>query len=197
MPVIEEIDSALEQSPLPVTEADAPAERISWSYAVRVWVQSAVITVVLFFFLITFVVQGFAVSGSCMEPNLWTGERILGSKFIYRFKTPERGDIIVFSYPKDPKRAFIKRVVGLPGETIEISRGQVFIDDRPLIEPYLTHTAHGDYGPERIKEGNLFVMGDYRDNSSDSRDWGELPIKNIRAKAWVRYWPAKRVDVLN
>lgn len=196
MPVIEEIDSTLEQSPLPVTEADALSERINWPSVVRVWLQSVVITVVLFFFLITFVVQGFAVSGSCMEPNLLTGERILGSKFIYRFKAPERGDIVIFSYPKDPKRAFIKRVVGLPGETIEIRQGRVFIDERPLVEPYLVHTAHGDYGPRRIKEGNLFVMGDYRDNSRDSREWGELPIKNIRAKAWVRYWPTKRIDVL-
>ncbi|MEN6370740.1 MAG: signal peptidase I [Armatimonadota bacterium] len=197
MPVIEELDTSLKQLPVSEAEDDKPERSVNTAMTARAWLQSAVVTVVIFLFLVTFVVQGFAVSGSCMEPNLRTGERILGNKFIYRFKTPARGDIIVFSYPRDPRRAFIKRIVGLPGETIEIHRGQVFIDQRPLVEPYLIRTPHGDFGPEKIGKGNLFVMGDYRDNSRDSRDWGELPIKNIRAKAWLRYWPLKRVNVLD
>lgn len=196
MPVIEELDICLEQLPILEAEDDEPKREINLAMIARTWLQAAVVTVVLFFFLVMFVVQGFAVSGSCMEPNLWTGERVLGNKFIYRFKTPARGDVIVFNYPRDPKRAFIKRIVGLPGETIEIHNGQVFIDQRPLTEPYLVRAPHGDFGPERIKNGNLFVMGDYRDNSRDSRDWGELPVKSIRAKAWARYWPAGRIDLL-
>ncbi|MEN6520770.1 MAG: signal peptidase I [Armatimonadota bacterium] len=197
MPVIEELDTSLEQLSVSEAEDDKPESGINAAIIASTWLQSAVVTIVIFLFLVTFVVQGFAVSGSCMEPNLRTGERILGNKFIYRFKTPARGDVIVFSYPRDPKKAFIKRIVGLPGETIEIHRGQVFIDQRPLAEHYLIRTPHGDFGPEKIRKGNLFVMGDYRDNSRDSRDWGELPINKIRAKAWLRYWPVKRVNVLD
>ena len=158
--------------------------------------QVAVVAVVLFVLIVTFVVQGYCVSGNCMDPNLRTGERILGSKIVYRFKSLARGDIVVFKYPEDPNKIFIKRIIGLPGETIEMRAGQVYINGNPLREPYLLHDPHGSYGPEQIKLGYLFVMGDNRDQSNDSRYWGELPIKNVQAKAWIRYWPVNSVELV-
>lgn len=153
-------------------------------------------TVVVFLFLVTFVVQGFKVYGSCMEPNLHTGERLLGNKFVYHFGQPARGDIVVFKYPPDPRKVFIKRVVGLPGETIEIHGGKVYANGKPLDERfYVNSAAHSDFAARRVSKGHVFVLGDNRDESNDSRFWGELPIDNIQAKAWLRYWPISRLAV--
>lgn len=154
-------------------------------------------TIVLFIFLVTFVVQGYKVYGSCMEPNLYTGERLLGNKFIYRFEQPVRGDVIVFRYPPNPEKVFIKRIVGLPGETVEIRNGAVYVNGSALDERiYVRNTAHGNFPPQRIPDGYVFVLGDNRDASNDSRFWGELPLSNIKAKAWLRYWPVSRLTVL-
>jgi signal peptidase I len=162
----------------------------------RASLQAVVVAIVLFALIVTFVVQGYCVSGNCMDPSLRTGERILGSKIVYRFESPARGDIVVFKYPEDPNKIFIKRIIGLPGETIEMRAGQVYINGNPLREPYLLHDPHGSYGPEQIKLGYLFVMGDNRDQSNDSRYWGELPIKNVQAKAWIRYWPMDSIELV-
>jgi len=165
--------------------------------ALREFLETLAMTAVVFLFLITFVVQGYKVYGSCMSPNLVTGERLLGNKFVYRFGQPNRGDIVVFKYPPDPQKTFVKRVIGLPGETVEIKQGDVFINDHKLAEKfYVKNAAHGDYPRQKIPAGQLFVLGDNRDQSNDSRYWGDLPINNIQAKAWVRYWPISRLQVL-
>lgn len=163
----------------------------------RELVETALMTAVVFIFLITFVVQGFKVYGSCMQPNLYTGERLLGNKFIYRFEEPTRGDIIVFRYPPNPRKVFVKRIIALPEETIEIRSGKVYVNGSTLAEPYLTNTPHGDFPPQKVPRGCVFVLGDNRDASNDSRSWGNLPMKNIQAKAWLRYWPVSRVAVFN
>jgi len=157
--------------------------------------ETGLMTVVVFAFLITFVIQGFRVFGSCMEPNLRTGERLIGNKFVYRFGDPGRGDVVVFRFPPEPKKVFIKRIVALPGETVEIRQGTVFVNGEALAEPYVRKAAHGDFPPQRVPEGNVFVLGDNRDVSNDSRFWGDLPVKNIQAKAWLRYWPVARMSV--
>ncbi|MHB1001103.1 MAG: signal peptidase I [Armatimonadota bacterium] len=161
-------------------------------------VETIAMTVALFLFLILFVVQGYKVYGSCMEPNLWTGERLLGNKFIYHFDKPSRGDILVFKYPKDPSRIFIKRLIGMPGETVAIRNRKVYINDHTLDERlYVKNLPHGsDFPPTIVPEGSYFVMGDNRDMSLDSRTWGFLPQKSVQAKAWVRYWPVNRINVL-
>lgn len=138
------------------------------------------------------IVQGYRVFGSCMEPNLETGERLLGSKLAL-IGGVHRGDVIVFQPPHRPHTAFIKRVVGLPGETIAIHDARVFVNDRPLNEPYLQLSWHDERPPERIPQDQVYVLGDNRDNSNDSRVWGELPLESIQAKAWFRYWPLSRV----
>lgn len=166
-----------------------------YSRLFREFIETIVMTLVVFLLLVTFVVQGFKVYGSCMEPNLHTGERLLGNKFIYHFEKPNRGDIVVFRYPADPRKVFIKRVVALPGDTIEIHRGKLFVNKKPMTEDYVKTSAHGDYPSERIASGHVFVLGDNRDESNDSRFWGELPIDNIQARAWLRYWPIPKIAV--
>lgn len=196
MYVAEELDAPEEQKESEITEKEESQPTLTAADVIKTWIKTTLATVALFLFLITFVVQGFSVYGSCMEPNLRTGERVLGNKLIYRFTTPSRGDIIVFRYPKDPSKTYIKRVIGLPGETIEIRQGHVFINEKPLKEPYVINTPHDSYGPVYVEPGKFFVMGDYRDQSNDSRYWGELPIRNVEAKAWIRYWPVRRATLV-
>jgi signal peptidase I len=162
----------------------------------REWVETLLATLLIFLFVESFVVQGFKVYGSCMEPNLYTGERLLGNKLIYRMDGIHRGDIVVFRPPHRPDTPFIKRVIGLPGEILEIRQNQVYINGRPLSEPYLQNSWHDNRTAERIPPGMVFVMGDNRDNSSDSRSWGDLPLGNVQAKAWLRYWPLSRLEIL-
>ena len=127
-----------------------------------------------------------------MLPQLENGERIFVNKFIYSFDAIHRGDIVVFWYPDNPSQSFIKRVIGLPGDTIKVVSGHVFINDKPYSEPYLSRDRTQqmyNFGPEKVKQYHYFVMGDNRDASNDSRAWGEVPEKYIYGKAMFRYWP--------
>lgn len=147
--------------------------------------------------LIVFVAQPVIVEGVSMVPQLENGERLLVNKLIYYdFESVswghiERGDIVVFWYPKDPNKSYVKRVVGLPGETVSMRNGRVFVDGMELYEPYLDieHNQSMANSPEvEVDEYHYFVMGDNRDNSSDSRVWGVVPSKYIYGKAFFRYW---------
>ena len=148
----------------------------------------AVITCVL---LITYVVQAFKVQGSSMVPQLVDGERILVNKFIYRFRPIDRGDVAVFWYPDDPEVSFIKRVIGLPGDVVEIRHGVVHVNGRALVEEYVQpENADGrSFPPQRVREGHYFVLGDNRRGSNDSRSWGFVPRRYIYGKAFIRIWP--------
>jgi signal peptidase I len=178
---------------------------------VREYFESIVVAVILALFIRTFVVQAFKIPTGSMEPNLLVGDHLLVNKFVYApatgaterallpMRPVRRGDIVVFKYPEEPDRDFIKRVIGLPGETLEVRQRQVFIDGAPIDEPY-THfllPAGGDeqgldvrvrYGPVTIPDGQLFVMGDNRDNSQDSRYWGFLPLSFVKGRALMVYW---------
>jgi signal peptidase I len=143
-----------------------------------------------------FVMQGYRVTGSCMEPHLFTGERVLAYKLAYAVHAPRRGDIVIFAYPPDPRQTFVKRVIGLPGETVAIKSGQVFINDKPLPESYRVFAAHGDWGPQFVPHDQYFVMGDNRDVSDDSRYWGDLPRHEIVGRAVACYWPPKMCQIL-
>lgn len=166
-----------------------------YSRLFREFIETIVMTLVVFILLVTFVIQGFKVYGSCMEPNLHTGERLLGNKFIYHFENPSRGDIVVFKYPADPRKVFIKRIVALPGDMIEIQSGKLFLNKKPVAEGYVKTVAHGSFPAEKVTSGHVFVLGDNRDESNDSRFWGELPMVNIQARAWLRYWPINKISV--
>ena len=147
------------------------------------------------FFLITFVAQAFRVQGTSMLPLLHDGERIIVNKFVYRFHPIERGDVVVFWYPRDPSVSFIKRVIGLPGDTVEIRHGSLYVNGRLTAEPYVNVQYRDDETrpPVQVGKGQYYVLGDHRNSSNDSRSWGEVPEKYIYGKAYVRFWPLSQV----
>ncbi len=128
------------------------------------------------------------VDGSSMNPTLQNGEYVLVSKLAYRFGEPQRGDIIVFKYPGQPPQDLIKRLIGLPGDMVEVKDGVVFVNGQQLDEPYIAADPLYD-GNWRVPDGHLFVLGDNRNDSSDSHSWGLLPSDNVIGKAIVIYWP--------
>jgi len=157
------------------------------------------IAVIVCVLLITYVVQAFKVQGTSMSPELLDGERILVNKFLYRFGDIERGDVVVFWYPEDPKLSFIKRVVGLPGETVEVRNGKVYVDDILIDEPYVIvdNADRRSFASQEIRPGHYFVLGDNRRGSNDSRSWGLVPERYIYGKAFVRIWPMKDVGAVD
>jgi signal peptidase I len=162
----------------------------------RDWLHTLVAAGALFFFTETFLLQGFSVYGSCMEPNLYTGERLLGNKLLYRLHPPRRGDVVVFRYPNNPRKLYVKRIVALPGEAVAIRGGAVYLNSKRLRERYVVNAAHGFYPTTRVPRGQYFVLGDNRDHSSDSRTWGFVPARCLEGKVWLRYWPLRRAGVL-
>ncbi len=157
------------------------------------------IAVVVCVLLITYVVQAFKVQGTSMSPELLDGERILVNKFLYRFGDIERGDVVVFWYPEDPELSFIKRVVGLPGETVEVRNGKVYVDGILIDEPYVNvdNADRRSFASQEIRPGHYFVLGDNRRGSNDSRSWGLVPERYIYGKAFVRIWPLKDVGAVD
>lgn len=138
----------------------------------------------------TLVAQATRVEGQSMEPNLHNNERLVIEKISYRLNPPERGDIVVLRLPSrlsDPP--LIKRIIGLPGETIEIRDGHVYVDGQVLNEEYLDQFTFTNMPPRRVSEDHVFVMGDNRSASNDSRNFGEVAMSDIIGRAWVRYWP--------
>jgi len=156
------------------------------------------VAVLFCFFLVTFVGQAFRVQGTSMLPLLEDGERIIVNKLVYRFRPIGRGDVVVFWFPRDPSVSFIKRVVGLPGDVVELRHGQLFVNGRPADESYLTPRYRDEetYPPVEVKKGFYYVLGDHRNSSNDSRSWGEVPEKYIYGRAEVRFWPFSKAAVL-
>jgi len=162
------------------------------------WLRDLLIAIVLALAIIAFVYQPVKVEGTSMAPRLSDQERIVINKFIYKFGPIERGDIVVFRYPRDPGKSFIKRVVGLPGETVEIRRGVVTINGAPLREEYIPgaeQDAHS-YPATRLPADHYFVLGDHRRSSNDSRVWGPVARSYIYGKAVFAYWPPERFGVI-
>jgi signal peptidase I len=151
------------------------------------------------FFLITFVAQAFRVQGTSMLPVLEDGERIIVNKFLYRFHPIERGDVVVFWWPRDPSVSFIKRVVGLPGDVIEVRAGTVYVNGLPLKEDYVDAKFRDDesYSAVDVRRGYYYVLGDHRNSSNDSRSWGEVPEKYIYGRAVFRFWPLSKIGVIH
>jgi signal peptidase I len=177
----------------------------------REYFEAIVTAVILALFVRTWVVQAFKIPTGSMENNLLIGDHLLVNKFIFGpdgsgsvflpIADISRRDIVVFKYPEDPERDFIKRVIGLPGETLEVREKKVYINGQPIDEPYVHYLepvgGHGEvtsfdvrdrYGPVTVPDGHYFVMGDNRDNSQDGRYWGFLPRHYIKGKALLIYW---------
>jgi signal peptidase I len=183
-------------------EPAAPESAASGSRAWRaVWefLHDLSVAVLFCFFLITFVAQAFRVQGTSMEPLLSDGERIVVNKFVYRFRAIERGDVVVFWYPRDPSVSFIKRVVGLPGDTVEIRSGRLLVNGVSVDESYLPPPFRDSdtFPPTEIGKGFYFVLGDHRRSSNDSRSWGEVPERYIYGRAVFRFWPLRRVGPIH
>lgn len=150
-------------------------------------------------FVVVFVIQPVKVEGTSMLPRLHDGERIFVNKFIYQFDKIQRGDIVVFWYPKNPSQSFIKRVIGLPGDEIRITNGNLYINNQLQPEPYISAEYNSNPMPNRywiVDDHHYFVMGDNRDASNDSRAWGLVPEKYIYGKAIFRYWPLSSAGTL-
>ena len=165
---------------------------------IKDWVISIVVAVALAMFIRTFIVELYVVDGPSMRPTLESSERLVVNKFIYRFRAPEKGEILVFQYPRDPSRDFIKRVIATPGDTIEIREGRVLVNDQILVEDYILEKTRSEYPKMTAPEGHIFVMGDNRNNSEDSRfaDVGFVPYDLIKGKAVMVFWPLSAYKTL-
>lgn len=167
------------------------------------WLAELVLMIGLAFILAavvrTFIVQPFMIPTTSMVPTIQIGERVLANKFIYRFDEPKTGDIVVFDDPTGTVTTLIKRVVAVGGQTVDLVDGKVVVDDVPLDEPY-TYGKPSEPGPVAmpyvVPEGSVWVMGDNRPNSQDSRWFEAVPLDRIRGRAFVRYWPLSRIATL-
>ena len=187
------------QSAEPTMEAlPTPAQPSFWS-GVRAFLRETLETIALtliIFIAIRTGIQNFRIEGYSMEPNFHDGQYLIVSKVDYWLRSPERGDVIVFVAPTNNERDYIKRVIGLPGETIEIRAGKIFVNGQPLQENYKLNLGSYSWGPQVVGSEQLFVLGDNRNNSSDSHSWGMLPLKEIIGKAWVTYWPPEQWGIV-
>jgi len=162
-----------------------------WKSELYEWGKAFALAVILALVIRMFLVEVYIVDGNSMQPSLHDAERVLVNKLVYRVKEPESQDVIVFRYPKEPDRDFIKRVIAVPGQSVEVKNGKVLVDGAAIDEPYLRTPTHGAFGPQIVPEGTVFVLGDNRNFSLDSRDpeVGFVPVGNIKGKAMVIFWP--------
>lgn len=174
--------------------AGEPAQPSDWKRMGLDILETLFLAVVLYFG-INAVSARVRVDGFSMNPTLDNGEYVRINKLAYRLGQPARGDIVVFSFPLDPNQDLIKRVIGLPGETVTVQNGKVSINGKALDEPYIADAPFYN-GSWLITEGQLFVLGDNRNQSKDSHEWGLLPIENVIGKAVVIYWPPPKWEVL-
>ena len=165
------------------------------------WASSILVALVLTLIIRTFVIQAFKIPSGSMRPTLSEGDKLFANKYLYRFEPPKRGDIIVFKYPVDRKKDFIKRLAGFPGDVVEIRDGKIYVNDAMLDDPktfgkfyYFNHDPYGGPGDKiQVPADNFYVLGDNSANSTDSRFWGFVPRKNILGKAVFRWWPLHRI----
>ncbi len=164
---------------------------------VRDLIESVIIAVVLAFGIIRpFIIQPFAIPSGSMEPTLLVGDKLFVNKFIYRFRPIQRFDVIVFKYPQNPKVDYIKRVIALEGETVQLVNGKVYINGQPIEENHKMYPSYDNFGPVKVPQGHLFVLGDNRGNSEDSRYFGFVPVQNVLGKALLIYWPPGRISII-
>jgi signal peptidase I len=188
----------------PVQTAATPAnERSATIHSlrneIRVWSRDLLIAIGLALVIIVFLYQPVKVEGTSMAPLLSDQERIFINKFVYRFEPIQRGDVVVFWYPLDHTKSFIKRVIGLPGETVEIRQGTLFVNGKTVPEPYVPpqYEDLSDFGPVRVPKANYFVMGDHRISSNDSRVFGPVADRFIYGRAVFAYWPVDHFGSLS
>jgi signal peptidase I len=172
---------------------EAAPKRSSF-FDLRAWSRDILVSVFAAGLIIVFLYQPVKVEGTSMMPQLQDQERIFINKFVYKLESIQRGDVVVFWYPMDPSKSYIKRVIGLPGETVKISAGRVFVDGLALSETYIRpdYLDHQSYPVVTVEPDHYFVMGDHRNSSNDSRAWGTVARSFIYGKAVLVYWPVTR-----
>lgn len=186
------IDPKNVENPLPAEEKHPSA------FTVSTWVRDLLFAIAISFLIITFLYQPVRVEGTSMMPELQDQERLFINKFEYRFEPIRQGDVVVFHYPLDPSKSYIKRVIAVPGDNLYIQDGQVYINGKPLAEPYVPPRFRDQrsYPDITLKAKQYFVMGDHRLISSDSRDFGPVNRKLIYGKASFVYWPTDDMGVV-
>jgi signal peptidase I len=190
---------------LPAAEADSDEVRINRvglrlaevQEEIFAWLKTLISAAVYAILIVTFGFQVARVDGMSMAPTLEDQDRLIVNKLVYRIGDPRRGDIVMLYYPVDPSKSFVKRVIAEEGDQVRIIEGRVYVNDVPLQDDYVPteFRSHDDYGPKTIDPGYYFVMGDHRNNSSDSRTWGYVPKKYIIGKVQLRWWPVPTAKV--
>jgi signal peptidase I len=182
-----------QQEVLPQAPAESPG-RSFW-----LWGRDMLFSLAVSFFIITFLYQPVRVEGTSMLPRLGDQDRLFINKFVYHFAEIHRGDVVVFHYPRDPQKSYIKRVIAVPGDDLRIDDGRTYINGRLLPEPYVPRRFHDSRSQDVmvIQPDQYFVMGDHRSISSDSRDFGPVPRDLIYGKAAFVYWPAEDMGVIH
>jgi signal peptidase I len=186
--------------------SDAPDPRLTRPSSVTIervrdelvaWVRTLVSAAVYAILIVTFGFQIARVEGQSMAPTLEDQDRLIVNKMIYRISEPRRGDIVMLYYPLDPNKSFVKRVIAEEGDTVRIVEGRVYVNDVPLADEYVPLEFRGsdDLAPKVIENGYCFVLGDHRNNSSDSRHWGLVPKKYIIGKVQLRWWPVPQAKI--
>jgi signal peptidase I len=182
-----------------LAQEPGPAPQPSTAKAAFSWLRDLALSVVIAIIVILFLYQPVKVEGTSMMPSLVNQERIFINKFVYRFSDIHRGDTVVFQFPQDPSKSYIKRVIGIPGDVVSVEQGTVYLDGKPLDEPYVkpenrdTHSAT----TVALKADEYYVLGDHRNSSNDSRNWGTVKRSYIYGKAVFVYWPLDRLGLLH
>jgi signal peptidase I len=181
-----------------IQDQPVAGRRVRQTRRLSLWVRDMVFSVSISIFIITFLYQPVKVEGTSMLPRLEDQDRLFINKFAYHFEKIERGDVVVFYYPRDPEKSYIKRVIALPGDDLRIDAGRVYVNGELLTEPYVPRRYRDTRSQEGtvIPAGEYFVMGDHRSISSDSRDFGPVPRDLIYGKAAFVYWPAVDMGVV-
>jgi len=178
-----------------IPEPVAPGEKNSGVWGFFLDIIETIVLSVLLFLAINAVSARIRVDGSSMEPTLHNGEFVIVNKLAFKLGSPKIGDVIVFHYPRDPEQEYIKRILGLPGDHVKITNGQVYVNGEPIKETYIA--APPSYQSEwNVPEDAFFVLGDNRNNSSDSHNWGPVPVENVVGKALIVYWPPQNWGVI-
>jgi signal peptidase I len=184
----------------PAPEQRSQSERdVQHLRVLNTWARDFFFSVVFLCFLFLFLYQPVKVEGGSMEPGLEDQERIFINKLVYRLERIERGDIIVFRYPRDPRKSFIKRVIALPGDHVRISNGRLYVNGEHIMEPYVPGEFQDSrsYPELEVPDNTFFVLGDHRSMSNDSRDFGPVPRSFIYGKAVFGYWPMEKLGVVH
>ena len=171
----------------------------AWKSVIKEYIDSFIVAGILATLIITYVARSFYIPSESMLPTLKVNDYILVNRFVYKMALPSRGEIIVFHPPhvKDPANTdFIKRVVALENDVVEVADGVLYLNGIPQDEPFIKEPIDADFPAYRVPKGHVFVMGDNRNNSDDSRYWGPLPLENIVGKAFVIFWPVSRMGLL-